>query len=75
MSRTWYLVCSNVSHLKSVLAVLLTVSALFCLRQTTDEEERLEVTRALGKMFGAKESQLSIENKPLWQSFLGRYVV
>ena len=31
------------------------------------------MTKVLAKMFSDKDSQLSTENRPLWQSFLGRY--
>ena len=35
-------------------------------------EERLSFTRVLARMFSAKHSKLSIENRHLWNTFLGR---
>lgn len=41
--------------------------------QSNDNEERLQVVKLLAKMFGAKDSELAVQNKPLWQCFLGRW--
>ena len=41
--------------------------------QSPDSEERLKVTQLLGPMFSLFGSHLSIENKPLWNCYLGRY--
>uniref|UniRef100_A0A803TBJ1 PDS5 cohesin associated factor B n=1 Tax=Anolis carolinensis TaxID=28377 RepID=A0A803TBJ1_ANOCA len=38
-----------------------------------DNEERLQVVKLLAKMFGAKDSELAAQNKPLWQCYLGRF--
>lgn len=40
--------------------------------QSNDGEERLAVVRLLAKLFGAKDSELASQNRPLWQCFLGR---
>lgn len=42
------------------------------LLQSNDGEERLAVVRLLAKLFGAKDSELASQNRPLWQCFLGR---
>ena len=42
--------------------------------QSTDTEERLEVTRLLAKMFSPQESRLASEHKSLWTCFLARQV-
>lgn len=47
----------------------------FCCLQSNDGEERLAVVRLLAKLFGAKDSELASHNRPLWQCFLGRWVV
>ncbi|XP_065319746.1 sister chromatid cohesion protein PDS5 homolog A-like isoform X2 [Gordionus sp. m RMFG-2023] len=36
-------------------------------------EERLNATKALGRMFSEKDSNLASENPALWKSFLGRF--
>uniref|UniRef100_A0A8C5WLJ4 PDS5 cohesin associated factor B n=1 Tax=Leptobrachium leishanense TaxID=445787 RepID=A0A8C5WLJ4_9ANUR len=41
--------------------------------KSNDNEERLQVVKLLAKMFGAKDSELASQNKPLWQCYLGRY--
>lgn len=41
--------------------------------KSTDNEERFEVTQLLAKMFSPKASKLSMENRPLWNCFLGRF--
>ncbi|XP_077983606.1 sister chromatid cohesion protein PDS5 homolog A-like isoform X2 [Glandiceps talaboti] len=41
--------------------------------KTNDETERLSVTRLLGRMFSDRESDLAVQNKPLWNCFLGRF--
>uniref|UniRef100_A0A673K9B4 Sister chromatid cohesion protein PDS5 homolog B-like n=1 Tax=Sinocyclocheilus rhinocerous TaxID=307959 RepID=A0A673K9B4_9TELE len=38
-----------------------------------DNDERLQVVKLLAKMFGAKDSELASQNKPLWQCYLGRF--
>uniref|UniRef100_A0A672MDC8 Sister chromatid cohesion protein PDS5 homolog A-like n=1 Tax=Sinocyclocheilus grahami TaxID=75366 RepID=A0A672MDC8_SINGR len=38
-----------------------------------DGEERLAVVKLLAKLFGAKDSELATQNRPLWQCFLGRF--
>ena len=40
--------------------------------QSVDLEERLAVTKLLGQMFSEKDSELATQNKPLWNSYLGR---
>uniref|UniRef100_A0A7N4P8P7 PDS5 cohesin associated factor B n=1 Tax=Sarcophilus harrisii TaxID=9305 RepID=A0A7N4P8P7_SARHA len=40
---------------------------------SNDNEERLQVVKLLAKMFGAKDSELASQNKPLWQCYLGRF--
>uniref|UniRef100_A0AAZ3RCU6 Uncharacterized protein n=1 Tax=Oncorhynchus tshawytscha TaxID=74940 RepID=A0AAZ3RCU6_ONCTS len=40
--------------------------------KSNDGEERLAVVRLLAKLFGAKDSELATQNRPLWQCFLGR---
>lgn len=40
--------------------------------QSNDNDERLQVVKLLAKMFGAKDSELAAQNKPLWQCYLGR---
>lgn len=40
--------------------------------QNVDVEERLAVTKLLGQMFSEKDSELATQNKPLWNSYLGR---
>lgn len=49
------------------------VCVVLCL-QSNDGEERLAVVRLLAKLFGAKDSELASQNRPLWQCFLGRWV-
>ncbi|XP_019592117.1 sister chromatid cohesion protein PDS5 homolog B isoform X1 [Rhinolophus sinicus] len=41
--------------------------------KSNDNEERLQVVKLLAKMFGAKDSELASQNKPLWQCYLGRF--
>lgn len=41
--------------------------------KSNDGEERLAVVRLLAKLFGAKDSDLANQNRPLWQCFLGRF--
>ncbi|XP_061103891.1 sister chromatid cohesion protein PDS5 homolog B-like isoform X2 [Conger conger] len=41
--------------------------------KSNDNEERLQVVKLLAKMFGAKDSELATQNKPLWQCFMGRF--
>uniref|UniRef100_A0A6Q2XXT6 PDS5 cohesin associated factor A n=1 Tax=Esox lucius TaxID=8010 RepID=A0A6Q2XXT6_ESOLU len=41
--------------------------------QSNDGEERLAVVKLLAKLFGAKDSELATQNRPLWQCFLGRF--
>ncbi|CAL8281101.1 unnamed protein product, partial [Arctogadus glacialis] len=41
--------------------------------KSNDNDERLQVVRLLAKMFGAKDSELAGQNKPLWQCYLGRF--
>ncbi|KAK1885947.1 Sister chromatid cohesion protein PDS5 like A [Dissostichus eleginoides] len=43
------------------------------LTSSNDGEERLAVVRLLAKLFGAKDSELASQNRPLWQCFLGRF--
>uniref|UniRef100_A0A8D3DBJ7 Sister chromatid cohesion protein PDS5-like B n=1 Tax=Scophthalmus maximus TaxID=52904 RepID=A0A8D3DBJ7_SCOMX len=38
---------------------------------TNDNDERLQVVKLLAKMFGAKDSELAAQNKPLWQVLPG----
>ena len=45
-----------------------------CVLQSVDLEERLAVTKLLGQMFSEKDSELATQNKPLWNSYLGRYM-
>ena len=40
--------------------------------QSVEVEERLAVTKLLGQMFSEKDSELATQNKPLWNSYLGR---
>ncbi|MGH0167598.1 UNVERIFIED_CONTAM: hypothetical protein FKN15_004856 [Acipenser sinensis] len=44
-----------------------------CIANSNDGEERLAVVRLLAKLFGAKDSELATQNRPLWQCFLGRF--
>ncbi|KAF0037430.1 hypothetical protein F2P81_010304 [Scophthalmus maximus] len=44
-----------------------------CIANSNDGEERLAVVRLLAKLFGAKDSELASQNRPLWQCFLGRF--
>uniref|UniRef100_A0A673NFB1 Sister chromatid cohesion protein PDS5 homolog B n=1 Tax=Sinocyclocheilus rhinocerous TaxID=307959 RepID=A0A673NFB1_9TELE len=41
--------------------------------KSNDNDERLQVVKLLAKMFGAKDSELASQNKPLWQCYLGRF--
>uniref|UniRef100_A0A4W4F1P9 PDS5 cohesin associated factor A n=1 Tax=Electrophorus electricus TaxID=8005 RepID=A0A4W4F1P9_ELEEL len=41
--------------------------------KSNDGEERLAVVKLLAKLFGAKDSELATQNRPLWQCFLGRF--
>uniref|UniRef100_A0A8C9VTN1 PDS5 cohesin associated factor A n=1 Tax=Scleropages formosus TaxID=113540 RepID=A0A8C9VTN1_SCLFO len=41
--------------------------------KSNDGEERLAVVRLLAKLFGARDSELANQNRPLWQCFLGRF--
>uniref|UniRef100_A0A8C9SZP5 PDS5 cohesin associated factor A n=1 Tax=Scleropages formosus TaxID=113540 RepID=A0A8C9SZP5_SCLFO len=41
--------------------------------KSNDGEERLAVVRLLAKLFGARDSELASNNRPLWQCFLGRF--
>lgn len=40
--------------------------------QSVEVEERLAVTKLLGQMFSEQDSELATQNKPLWNSYLGR---
>lgn len=42
--------------------------------QSNDNDERLQVVKLLAKMFGAKDSEMAAQNKPLWHCYLGRWV-
>ncbi|EDO49632.1 predicted protein [Nematostella vectensis] len=42
--------------------------------KSPDVEDRLAVTRLLSQMFSDQSSELAIQNKSLWQSYLGRYL-
>lgn len=42
--------------------------------QSNDNDERLQVVKLLAKMFGAKDSEMAAQNKPLWNCYLGRWV-
>uniref|UniRef100_A0A4W4FR09 PDS5 cohesin associated factor B n=1 Tax=Electrophorus electricus TaxID=8005 RepID=A0A4W4FR09_ELEEL len=44
-----------------------------CKLYSNDNDERLQVVKLLAKMFGAKDSELASQNKPLWQCYLGRF--
>uniref|UniRef100_A0A8D2ZQ55 PDS5 cohesin associated factor B n=1 Tax=Scophthalmus maximus TaxID=52904 RepID=A0A8D2ZQ55_SCOMX len=39
--------------------------------KSNDNDERLQVVKLLAKMFGAKDSELAAQNKPLWQVLPG----
>ncbi|XP_077867919.1 sister chromatid cohesion protein PDS5 homolog A-B-like [Saccoglossus kowalevskii] len=41
--------------------------------KTNDETERLAVTKLLARMFSDRESDLAVQNKPLWNCFLARF--
>uniref|UniRef100_A0A8C4FCH6 PDS5 cohesin associated factor B n=1 Tax=Dicentrarchus labrax TaxID=13489 RepID=A0A8C4FCH6_DICLA len=41
--------------------------------KSNDNDERLQVVKLLAKMFGAKDSELAAQNKPLWQCYLGPF--
>uniref|UniRef100_A0A3Q3WB99 Uncharacterized protein n=1 Tax=Mola mola TaxID=94237 RepID=A0A3Q3WB99_MOLML len=41
--------------------------------KSNDNDERLQVVKLLAKMFGAKDSELAAQNKPLWHCYLGRF--
>jgi hypothetical protein len=43
-------------------------------KQSTDVEERLEVTKLLAQMFSDPESELATQNRPLWNCYIGRYI-
>lgn len=58
--------------LAGLLFIFLKVVFIF---QSNDNEERLQVVKLLAKMFGAKDSELASQNKPLWQCYLGRYMM
>lgn len=47
-------------------------SLLLLFLQSTDTDERFEVTKLLANMFSPKSSKLATENRPLWNCFLGR---
>lgn len=51
--------------------MLFIASVFVC--QSTDSDERLQVTELLAKMFALKDSKLAFENKTLWFCFLQRY--
>ncbi|KAL9973177.1 hypothetical protein ACROYT_G019595 [Oculina patagonica] len=42
--------------------------------KSVEVEERLAVTKLLGQMFSEQDSELATQNKPLWNSYLGRFV-
>ncbi|XP_065058072.1 sister chromatid cohesion protein PDS5 homolog B-like isoform X1 [Rhopilema esculentum] len=42
--------------------------------KSVEEDERLEVVKVLGTMFSEEDSDLSNMNKPLWKSFLDRFI-
>uniref|UniRef100_A0A8C0VMW9 PDS5 cohesin associated factor B n=1 Tax=Cyanistes caeruleus TaxID=156563 RepID=A0A8C0VMW9_CYACU len=50
-----------------------TWKSILSLTELNDNEERLQVVKLLAKMFGAKDSELASQNKPLWQCYLGRF--
>lgn len=41
--------------------------------KSNDEKERKAVTKLLAKMFSDPDSDLAVQNKPLWICFLGRF--
>ncbi|KAL4647766.1 hypothetical protein GN956_G8141 [Arapaima gigas] len=41
--------------------------------KSSDNNERLQVVKLLSNMFGAKNSELALQNKHLWQCFIGRF--
>lgn len=72
MLMTWRVCPYNTA--KSCASFLsLSFSFPLCL-QSNDNDERLQVVKLLAKMFGAKDSELAAQNKPLWQCYLGRWV-
>lgn len=58
--------------ISKLIYILLLLFFLCVLLQSNDGEERLAVVRLLAKLFGAKDSELASQNRPLWQCFLGR---
>ncbi|KAJ7363327.1 Sister chromatid cohesion protein PDS5 A [Desmophyllum pertusum] len=42
--------------------------------KSIEVEERLSVTKLLGQMFSEQDSELATQHKPLWNSYLGRFV-
>uniref|UniRef100_A0A8C5UVH0 PDS5 cohesin associated factor B n=1 Tax=Microcebus murinus TaxID=30608 RepID=A0A8C5UVH0_MICMU len=55
------------------LSCSLILNIYFMVLKLNDNEERLQVVKLLAKMFGAKDSELASQNKPLWQCYLGRF--
>lgn len=60
------------AHTQQKLCIICISWCLFL--QSNDNDERLQVVKLLAKMFGAKDSELAAQNKPLWQCYLGRWV-
>uniref|UniRef100_A0A2K6GCS7 PDS5 cohesin associated factor B n=1 Tax=Propithecus coquereli TaxID=379532 RepID=A0A2K6GCS7_PROCO len=62
----------NYVLIPNVLSIIFLFLLVF-LSLSNDNEERLQVVKLLAKMFGAKDSELASQNKPLWQCYLGRF--
>lgn len=63
--------CSSRHHGHLISPTWILHAFVLCV-QSNDGEERLAVVRLLAKLFGAKDSELASQNRPLWQCFLGR---
>lgn len=66
------LVYLSIRYSQTLCIIALSVSSPPLRLQSNDNDERLQVVKLLAKMFGAKDSELAAQNKPLWQCYLGR---
>uniref|UniRef100_A0AAY4CW91 PDS5 cohesin associated factor B n=1 Tax=Denticeps clupeoides TaxID=299321 RepID=A0AAY4CW91_9TELE len=69
LKRTAQAIEPYITNVSYYFILFFLLSSLRC----NDNDERLQVVKLLAKMFGAKDSELATQNKPLWQCYLGRF--
>ncbi|CAB1347449.1 unnamed protein product [Coregonus sp. 'balchen'] len=60
-------------HVFDLILELYNIDSHLLLSVLPQLEFKLKVVKLLAKMFGAKDSELAAQNKPLWQCYLGRF--